>query len=61
MVAGQVGSGQAGYETFSMKVVMLLIFMDNEMFVLNTRYAPMMTAWSETHSKFIDTMFNSIE
>ncbi|MCA9356935.1 M2 family metallopeptidase [Candidatus Nomurabacteria bacterium] len=63
VVAGQVGSGQAGYETFFHESGHAAHFLNMEQrdVCLNTEYAPMMTAWSETHSKFIDTMFNSIE
>lgn len=63
VVAGQTGSGQAGYVTFFHESGHAAHFLNMEQreVCLNTEYPPMIAAWSETHSKFIDTIINSIE
>lgn len=63
VVAGQVGSGFVGYHTLFHEgghAAHLLNTEEKEV-ILNNEYAPMSTAWSETQSMFLDTLFNSIE
>ncbi len=63
VVFGQVGSGERGYETLFHEgghAAHLLNSEEQEVCV-NHEYAPMSTAWAETQSMFLDTVFSSIE
>jgi len=63
VVAGQIGSGVAGYNTLFHEgghAAHLLNSTQKDV-CLNHEYAPMTAAWAETHSMFLDTMFSSIE
>lgn len=63
VVAGQIGSGIIGYNTLFHEGGHAAHFLNVEQkdVCLNHEYAPMTAAWAETHSMFIDTMFDSIE
>jgi hypothetical protein len=63
VVAGQVGSGYTGYNTLFHEGGHAAHFLNVEQkeVCLNHEYAPMTAAWAETHSMFIDTMFDSME
>lgn len=63
VVFGQVGSGEDGYNTLFHEgghAAHLLNSIQKDV-CLNHEYAPMSTAWAETQSMFLDTMFSSIE
>ncbi len=63
VVPGQIGSGEIGYNTLFHEgghAAHLLNSEQKDVF-LNHEYAPMTAAWAETHSMFMDTMFDSIE
>ncbi len=63
VVAGQVGSGIVGYNTLFHEGghAAHLLNTEQKEVCLNHEYAPMTACWAETHSMFIDTMFDSIE
>jgi len=63
LVPGQVGSGVQGYATLFHEgghAAHLLNSMERDV-AINHEYAPMSTAWAETQSMFMDTIFSSIE
>ena len=63
VVVGQVGAGASGYNTLFHEGGHAAHFLNitQKDVCLNHEYAPMTSAWSETHSMFIDTLFSSIE
>ncbi|MDB5189877.1 MAG: hypothetical protein JWN49_203 [Parcubacteria group bacterium] len=63
LVAGQVGSGVVGANTLFHEGGHAAHFLNTEEteVCLNHEYAPMSTAWAETQSMFLDTLFSSIE
>jgi len=63
VVSGQVGSGIIGYNTLFHEGGHSAHFLntENKDVILNHEYPPMSTAWAETQSMFIDTIFSSIE
>lgn len=63
VVAGQVGSGIAGYNTLFHEGGHAAHLLNAEQMevILNQEYAPMSMSWAETHSMFLDTLFSSIE
>lgn len=63
VVPGQIGSGYSGYTTLFHEgghAAHMLNCVQKDV-CLNHEYAPMTAAWAETHSMFMDTMFDSIE
>ncbi len=62
-VPGQVGAGTVAYNTLFHEGghAAHMLNCDQRDVCLNHEYAPMTAAWAETHSMFIDTMFDSIE
>lgn len=63
VVAGQIGSGAQGYNTLFHEgghAAHMLNIQEKEV-AINHEYAPMSTAWAETQSMFLDTVFSSIE
>ncbi|MES2213716.1 MAG: M3 family metallopeptidase [Patescibacteria group bacterium] len=63
VVMDQVGSGEQGYNTLFHEgghAAHLLNSEEKEVCV-NHEYAPMSTAWAETQSMFLDTVFSSVE
>ena len=63
LVPGQVGSGIVGFTTLFHEgghAAHLLNSKQTEV-CINSEYPPMMTAWAETQSMFLDTVFSSIE
>lgn len=63
VVPGQVGSGHRGYQTLFHEgghSAHFLTAEDREV-CLNSEYSPMSASWAETHSMFLDTMFDSPE
>ncbi len=63
VVPGQVGSGAQGFHTLFHEGGHAAHLMNSEQeeVFLNHEYAPMSTAWAETQSMFMDTIFSSIE
>jgi oligoendopeptidase F len=63
VVYGQVGSANRGYATLFHEGGHAAHFtnMEQKEICLNTEYAPMSASWSESHSMFFDTIFDSIE
>lgn len=63
VVTGQIGSGEIGYTTLFHEGghAAHLLNAEQKEVCLNHEYAPMTAAWAETHSMFMDTMFDSIE
>ena len=63
VVPGQIGSGEIGYNTLFHEGGHAAHLLNSEQpdVCLNHEYAPMTAAWAETHSMFMDTMFDSIE
>ncbi len=63
VVAGQVGSGVQGYNTLFHEGghAAHLLNANQQEVILNTEYAPAQTAWDETQSMFLDSLFSSIE
>lgn len=63
VVYGQVGSGWLGMNTLFHEGGHAAHLLNSEQsdICLNHEYPPMSTAWAETQSKFMDTMFSSIE
>lgn len=63
VVAGQVGSGIAGYNTLFHEGghAAHLLNAEQREVILNQEYAPMSMSWAETQSMFLDTLFSSIE
>lgn len=62
-VPGQVGAGTVAYNTLFHEGghAAHMLNCEQKDVCLNHEYAPMTAAWAETHSMFIDTMFDSIE
>jgi hypothetical protein len=63
VVAGQVGSGTRGYDTLFHEgghAAHLLSSQMRDVF-FNHEYSPLSTAWAETQSMFMDTLFSSAE
>jgi len=63
VVPGQVGSGAIGMNTLFHEGGHAADRNNSQMedVCLNTEYPPASTAWAETHSMFLDTMFSSVE
>lgn len=63
VVYGQVGSGSEGYETLFHEGGHAAHFLNVEQaeVCLRSEYSPMSAAWAETHSMFIDSIFESVE
>ncbi len=63
VVFGQIGSGEEGGNTLFHEGghAAHLLNSDQKDVCVNHEYAPMSTAWAETQSMFLDTMFHSIE
>jgi oligoendopeptidase F len=63
VVAGQVGSGAAGYHTLFHEGghAAHLLNAEEEEVILNSEYEPATASWAETQSMFIDTLYSSIE
>lgn len=63
VVVGQIGSGMQGYNTLFHEGGHAAHLLNSEQreVCLNHEYAPASTAWDETQSMFMDTMFSSIE
>jgi hypothetical protein len=63
VVNGQVGSGVQGYNTLFHEGGHAAHLLNSKMkdVAVNHEYAPMSTAWAETQSMFLDTLFSSIE
>lgn len=63
VVFGQVGSGDQGYATLFHEGGHAAHFLNSDQkdVCINNEYPPMSTAWAETQSMFLDTLFNSIE
>lgn len=63
VVPEQIGSGIVGYATLFHEGGHAAHFLNTEQqeICLNSEYSPMSAAWAETHSMFIDEMFESIE
>jgi oligoendopeptidase F len=62
-VPGQIGSGEVGYNTLFHEGGHAAHLLNSEQkeVCLNHEYAPMTAAWAETHSMFMDTLFDSVE
>jgi hypothetical protein len=63
VVYGQVGSAASGYHTLFHEAGHAADRLNSEQAeaCINTEYPPASTAWAETHSMFMDTMYASIE
>lgn len=63
VVYGQVGSGSEGMHTLFHEGGHAADRINSKQSesCINTEYPPASTAWAETHSMFLDTMYNSIE
>ena len=63
VVPGQIGSGIQGYITLFHEGghAAHLLNSSQKDVILNHEYTPLSTAWAETQSMFMDTMFSSIE
>ncbi len=63
VVYGQIGSSVQGYATLFHEGGHAAHYLNSEQteICLNTEYPPASTAWAETQSMFIDTLFSSIE
>lgn len=63
VVAGQVGSGVAGYNTLFHEGghAAHLLNVEEKDVAIAHEYMPMAASWAETQSMFLDTMFDSIE
>ena len=63
VVPGQIGSGISGYVTLFHEGGHAAHLLNSEQkeVILNHEYFPMPTAWAETQSMFLDTLFSSIE
>jgi Zn-dependent oligopeptidase len=63
VVAGQVGSGIQGYNTLFHEGGHAAHILNTEQreVILNTEYPPAATAWDETQSMFLDTLFSGID
>ncbi len=63
VVFGQVGSGVQGYATLFHEGghAAHMLNSDQTEVCINHEYAPMSTAWAETQSMFLDTIFGSID
>jgi len=63
VVAGQIGSGENGYNTLFHEGGHAAHFLNvrQEDSCISHEYAPMTASWAETHSMFCDEIFSSIE
>lgn len=63
LVPGAIGSGEDGMTTLFHEGGHAAHYLNSEMrdICLNTEYPPASTAWAETQSMFMDTIFSSIE
>ena len=63
VVPGQVGSGATGYATLFHEGGHAAHVLNSQMqdVCVNTEYPPQSTAWAETQSMFIDSIFSSLE